>query len=89
MDLASIGAAVSVTSVSVTGGPRAHMRRGLQEWSGHPCNWHVSEPVEVGDYQVAQIERCAFVCCPRVQGSGPLLEADGRPRGCAVLSCRG
>lgn len=23
-----------------------------QVWSGHPCNWHITEPVEVGDYQV-------------------------------------
>jgi hypothetical protein len=28
-------------------------RAGWQEWSGHPCTWHVTEPVEVGDYQVA------------------------------------
>jgi hypothetical protein len=52
-----------------------HTRVRGQVWSGHPCNWHITEPVEVTDYQVSptscrsrrrpapRSRVCALHCC--------------------------
>ena len=38
----------------------------MQVWSGHPCNWHITEPVEVTDYQAStsfSAAECTFFSC--------------------------
>ena len=60
-----------------------HTRVRGQVWSGHPCNWHITKPVDVGDYQVSPTR------CRSRRRPAPLSRARALHCCCAATRARG